>query len=329
MYATRKQRTIAAPAQIRGVGYWSGEDVRVEFRPAAADTGINFVRADLDGLPRIPATIEHRVEMPRRTALCCGQASVEMIEHVMAALAGLQIDNCEVWVDRPEMPGCDGSCLPIVEVLRAAGSVEQDALRPRQVISRPIRLGNAESWIEARPCCSGKTILQYELDYGIGNPIGRQSLEISLSPRHFHINLAPSRTFMLESEAAAMKARGLGTRATCKDLLVFGSQGPIDNRLRFPDECVRHKLADMVGDLALTGCDLVGRFVAYRSGHKLNAELVRAIVAQGQSRKELKRCARDLGIQGFRDLEVLGICVLGLVDDGYSGNPQISKSLNP
>ena len=142
-----------------------------------------------------------------------------------------------------------------------------------------IRRGDEQSWIEARPCCSGKMILQYELDYGSGNPIGRQSLEISLSPRFFHMNLAPSRTFMLEAEALAMKAQGLGQRVTCKDLLVFGGNGPIDNQLRFPDECVRHKMVDMVGDLALVGCDLIGRFIAFRSGHRLNAELVRAILA--------------------------------------------------
>jgi UDP-3-O-[3-hydroxymyristoyl] N-acetylglucosamine deacetylase len=291
MYATRNQRTIAAPALSKGVGYWSGQDVRVEFRAAPADTGIVFVRADLPDHPRIPATVENRVEIPRRTTLRCGEASVEMIEHIMAALAGLQVDNCEVWVDRPEMPGCDGSCLPFVEAIRAAGIVSQDAVRRQHVIRRTIRLGNQESWIEARPCCSGQTVLKYELDYGSGNPIGRQSLEISLSPRHFHVNLAPSRTFMLEAEAAAMQARGLGQRATFKDLLVFGSRGPIDNQLRFPDECVRHKLADMVGDLALAGCDLVGRFVAFRSGHRLNAEMVRAIVAREQSHEDLKRCA--------------------------------------
>lgn len=134
-------------------------------------------------------------------------------------------------------------------------------------------------------------ILKYELDYGSGNPIGRQSLEITLSPRFFHMNLAPSRTFMLEAEAMAMKAQGLGQRVSCHDLLIFGPSGPIDNRLRFPDECVRHKLVDMVGDLAMTGCDLVGRFVAYRSGHRLNAELVGAILGSEQSKESLKRCA--------------------------------------
>lgn len=291
MYATRNQRTIATPATVSGVGYWSGKDVRVEFHPAPANTGVVFVRTDLPNSPRIPATIAHRVETPRRTTLRNGDASVEMIEHIMAALTGLQIDNCELRVDQTEMPGCDGSCLPFVEVLHRAGVVEQNAARRQYVISRTTRMGNRDSWIEARPCCSSKTILQYELDYGSGNPIGRQSLEISLSPRHFHMNLAPSRTFVLEAEAAAMQAQGLGQRATFKDLLVFGSRGLIDNQLRFPDECVRHKLADMVGDLALAGCDLVGRFVAFRSGHRLNAELVQAIVAQGRLQEEFRRCA--------------------------------------
>jgi UDP-3-O-[3-hydroxymyristoyl] N-acetylglucosamine deacetylase len=291
MQPTRNQRTIAAPATIQGVGYWSGRDVRIVFRPAPADTGIVFVRADLKGCPRIPATIEHRFETPRRTTLRCGEAAVEMIEHVMAALAGLQIDNCELWVDEPEMPGCDGSSLPFVGVLSAAGVIEQAAPRRRKVIRRTIRVGDESSWIEARPCCSGKMVLRYELDYGSGSAIGRQSLEVSLSPRHFHINLAPSRTFMLQSEAEAIKALGLGQRATCKDLLVFGPRGPIDNELRFPDECVRHKMVDMVGDLAMTGCDLVGRFIAYRSGHRLNAELVRTIAAEDELLERTRRCA--------------------------------------
>jgi UDP-3-O-acyl N-acetylglucosamine deacetylase len=290
MYATRNQRTIAAPATVDGIGYWSGRDVHVEFRPGAPDTGIVFVRGDLAGCPRIPAIIDYRTETPRRTTLHCGQAGVDMIEHIMAALAGLQIDNCEIWVDRPEMPGCDGSSLPFVQALAPAGIVAQDRPRAALCIRQVIRLGSEESWIEAHPHRSGRTILRYELDYG-SSVIGRQMLEISLSPKFFHVSLAPSRTFMLEAEAAAMQARGLGQRATCKDLLVFNSRGPIDNQLRFPDECVRHKLVDMVGDLALAGCDLVGRFVAYRSGHRLNAELVRAILALDQSRKECKRCA--------------------------------------
>ncbi|MEN6451361.1 MAG: UDP-3-O-acyl-N-acetylglucosamine deacetylase [Thermoguttaceae bacterium] len=291
MEATRNERTIAAAATIAGVGYWSGRDVCVEFRPAPPGTGIVFVRSDLPGCPRIAATVANRVETPRRTVLRDGAATVDMIEHVMAALAGLQIDNCELWVDQPEMPGCDGSCLPFVDVLQRVGTIEQNAMRRQFTVRRTMRFGDSTSWIEARPSASGKRILRYELDYGAGSSIGRQSLEISFSPRHFHLNLAPSRTFVLESEAEQLKASGLGQRASFRDLLVFGPRGPIQNQLRFPDECVRHKLVDLVGDLALAGCDLVGRFVACRSGHRLNGELVRAIVEELKMAEPVKRCA--------------------------------------
>ena len=291
MQASRNQRTIASPATVEGIGYWSGLDVCLEFRPAEPDSGIAFVRGDMAECPRIKATIANRTETPLRTTLRCGNAGVDMVEHVMAALAGLQIDNCEVWTDRQEMPGCDGSCLPFVEALCAAGIVEQQAVRKQRIIRDVIRLGDEKSYLEARPCRPARTVLRYELDYGSGNPIGRQSLEVVLSPKLFQTGLAASRTFLLEHEAVAIQAQGLGCRATFKDLLVFGPDGPIDNQLRFPDECVRHKLADMVGDLALAGCDLVGCFVACRSGHRLNAELVRAIVSGGEEQGHLKRCA--------------------------------------
>ncbi len=288
---TRNQRTTAELTIVEGVGYWSGQDVRVEFHPAPADTGIVFVRSDLDHNPRIAAVVENRRETPLRTTLCQGDAKVEMIEHIMAALAGLQIDNCEVWVDRAEMPGCDGSCLPFVEALTNGGTVEQMAARRQAVIRDVIRVGNDDHWIEARPSRTPATILQYELDYGPDNPIGRQTLEIVLSPETFRERLAPSRTFLLEAEAVALQAQGLGQRATCKDLLVYGPDGPIDNPLRFPDECVRHKVTDMIGDLALAGCDLLGRFVAYRSGHRLNGELVKTVLEQTNQHKNLRRCA--------------------------------------
>jgi UDP-3-O-[3-hydroxymyristoyl] N-acetylglucosamine deacetylase len=287
MVARRNQRTLLASAAIEGIGYWSGRDVRVELRPAEAHQGIVFVRSDLPGCPRIPATIATRFDMPRRTALRCGAASVEMVEHIMAALAGMQVDNCEVWVDRPEMPGCDGSAQAFVEAIRQAGVVEQDPPREVLVVRQVIRLGNEECWIEARPSSGGKTIIHYDLDYG-GNAIGRQSLEVTLSPRFFDVGLASSRTFMLEREAVALQAQGLGQRTTFQDLLIFDADGPIGNSLRFPDECVRHKILDMVGDLALAGCDLAGRFIAFRSGHRLNAELVRAML---ESSAALKRCA--------------------------------------
>lgn len=290
METRRNQQTIARPAVVEGFGYWSGRDVRVEFRPAAAGTGVVFVRRDLPGAPRIEASITRRTEAQRRTNLCCGPVVVEMIEHVMAALAGLQIDNCEVWVDQQELPGCDGSSLPFVEALVAAGAVMQSPFRARRVIREVLRLGTAKSWIEAHPSPSGITELDYELDYGSDTAIGRQRRHVVLTPATFRTELADSRTFLLRAEAEVLLEQGLGRRATIHDLLVFDADGPIDNRLRHPDECVRHKLLDLVGDLAMAGCDLIGRFVAYRSGHQLNAEMVRTILAR-DPQEELKHCA--------------------------------------
>jgi len=276
MHALRKQRTIRQAASVFGFGFWSGRDVQVEFRPAEPDTGIVFVRKDI-AAARIKAVVANRIETPRRTTLTTGRASVEMIEHVMAALAGMQIDNCEVWVDEAEMPGCDGSSLPFVEALVDAGTVEQQELRPQLVVRNITRLGTDDTWVEARPGTAGAMSLKFRLDYGSGNAIGRQTLQLAITPESFRRELAPARTFVLREEADWLVARGLGKRATYQNVLVFDDNGPVDNELRFRDECVRHKALDLLGDLALSGCDLIGHFVAHRSGHRLNAELVRAL----------------------------------------------------
>jgi UDP-3-O-acyl N-acetylglucosamine deacetylase len=277
------QQTIAAPAVVAGFGFWSGKDVRVEFRPAAADSGIVFVRGDLPRPVRIPADVRHRIESPRRTTLCCGGATVEMIEHVMAALAGLAIDNCEVWVDQSEMPGCDGSSLPFVTALEAAGIVDQPDCRPQLIVSEVTRVGDADHWIEARPAtCDGLSV-RYRLDYSDSSPaIGRQTNEFEITPLVFRRELASSRTFMLEDEAKWLLSQGLGTRVQPTDVLVFNDEGPIKNELRYRDECVRHKILDVIGDLALAGCQIVGHIVAHRSGHRLNAELVKALLQEGE-----------------------------------------------
>ncbi|HWC88828.1 MAG TPA: UDP-3-O-acyl-N-acetylglucosamine deacetylase [Pirellulales bacterium] len=282
MYSPRQQRTIARPAAVEGFGYWSGRDVRVEFRPAPADTGIVFVRTDLERPVRIRAVVGNRIETPRRTTLRFGGASVEMVEHVMAALGGLHVDNCEVLVSAAEMPGCDGSSLPYAEALSDAGFVEQDTLRSALVVREVTRLGNDDSWVEARPAPSWGLSLKFHLDYGAHTSIGRQTLTLPVTPDSFRRELAPSRTFMLKSEADWLLAQGLGGRVTAQDLLIFDAQGPIDNALRFHDECVRHKALDLVGDLSLAGCDLIGHFVAYRSGHRLNADLVRILLTEGE-----------------------------------------------
>jgi UDP-3-O-acyl N-acetylglucosamine deacetylase len=276
---------------VAGFGYWSGRDVTVELRPAPPGSGIVFVRSDLDPPQRLAADVRQRIEVPRRTTLAAGGVQVEMVEHVLAALFGLRIDNCEVWASAPELPGLDGSCQALVEAIAAAGISEQQRTRRRLVVTDITRVGNDECWVEARPAKAGGLQITYKLDYGPNNPIGKQTIELAVTPKSFQQELAPARTFIMEEEAQWLRERGLGTRVTSRDLLVFGPDGPIDNPLRFEDECVRHKALDLVGDLALAGCDLVGQFIAYKSGHRQNADLVRILLSEGQMEEGLRRSA--------------------------------------
>lgn len=279
MVTTRRlQRTIAREAMVQGVGFLQGADVSLRFRPAEAGTGVLFLRSDLPGRPVVPAHIDNVIPRQRRTTIQRGEATVEMVEHVMAALAGLRVDNCLVEIDAPETPGCDGSSQAFVEALNEAGIVELNKEREMLVIDRPITVREGQAVLTAHPGDGTSLVLSYQLDYGRQTPIGAQSLFVDVSPETFREELAPSRTFLLETEARALREAGIGARTTETDLLIFGPDGPIGNQLRFPDECVRHKILDMVGDLALLARDLCGHVVAHRSGHQLNAALVRKLV---------------------------------------------------
>jgi UDP-3-O-acyl N-acetylglucosamine deacetylase len=226
----------------------------------------------------VPASVEHRIEVPRRTNLRCGRVEVEMVEHVLAALAGLGIDNCEVWTDQPEMPGCDGSAAPFVDALVRAGVTSQGVDAARLEITDIVCVIEGDSWIEARPASRGEFSLEYQLDFQRCRSIGRQVARVTLTPERFRSEISPCRTFVLQSEADQMREQGLGARVTARDLLVFGEDGPIENRLRFPNECARHKALDVIGDLALAGRRIVGQIIAYRSGHRLHAELTRQLI---------------------------------------------------
>jgi len=276
--ATRPQRTLAGVAEVCGVGFFHGTDVSVQFHPAEPDTGIIFERCDLPDRPRVPARVGYVIPTQRRTTIRRGAATVEMIEHVMAALAGLQIDNCLVQIDAGECPGCDGSSRHFVEALDGVGSIEQNCPRKALVVDRPLCVQEGDAILAVYPDRSGRLTLSYHLDYGRGAIIPAQSCCIGLSPESFRDELAASRTFLLESETTALRAAGIGLRTTPADLLIFGESGVIGNQLRFPDECVRHKILDMVGDLALLGLDLQAFVVAHRSGHNTNSVLVRKLV---------------------------------------------------
>jgi UDP-3-O-acyl N-acetylglucosamine deacetylase len=289
----RRQRTIARPAEFHGFGFLTGADVTLRFFPADENTGIQFQRVDLPGTPPIPATLEHVIPRQRRTAISNGAATVELVEHVMAALAGLQIDNCLVQVNAPEAPGADGSCLGFVQTLLEADVVEQAA--PRKVIvvhdASTARGSDGQSEITCGPVFRRTLVISYELDYGPRSPIKPQLLTFEFSPEAFVTSIAFARTFILESEIATLKAQGYGSRVTPADLLIFSPDGVVGNELRVADECVRHKILDCIGDFALLGCDLHGHFRAYRSGHNLNHDICRLVAEAHKSSHELRQPA--------------------------------------
>jgi UDP-3-O-acyl-N-acetylglucosamine deacetylase len=235
----------------------------------------------LPGTEPIPARLDFVVPRQRRTAISLGGATVELIEHAMAALAGLQIDNCLVEIDGPELPGGDGSSLHFIRSLLDAGIVDQSAPQPLLSIAQEAKVQGErdDSEIVATPIARHTMAITYELDYGPRSPIRPQQLTIEFSPELFVTNLAYARTFVLEAEAEALRRQGYGTKITEKDLLIFGPHGPIGNSLRAVDECVRHKILDCIGDFALLGCDLHGHFRAYRSGHALNHAICRQVAA--------------------------------------------------
>jgi len=280
---TRQQRTIARTAEVRGTGYLTGATVRLRFLPAAPSTGVVFVRTDLRQRPAILARVDQVTGTARRTTLGRAPAEVGLVEHVLAALAGLKIDNCRVEVDAPEPPGLDGSALGFVQALNIAGVVVQSATRPIYRVARSVVVRSGRASLACHPGEDDALTLSYFLDYGYPSPLGRQVHTEVLTPGNFIRGLAPCRTFLLEQEVAELVKQGLGSRTTPADLLVFGAHGPIDNRVRFANEPARHKVLDMVGDLALLGVDLVGHVVGCRSGHPLNVELAGELYRQLQA----------------------------------------------
>jgi UDP-3-O-[3-hydroxymyristoyl] N-acetylglucosamine deacetylase len=275
---SRSQRTLARPAEVRGTGYLTGADVTLRFLPAPACTGLRFVRTDLSPHVEVPAHVEQVTGTRRRTTLGTAPAEVGLVEHVLAALAGLRLDNVLIELDAPEPPGLDGSSRAFVAALLDAGFVTQPAARDCWHVEEPLMLESGGATLTLHPPGddNGLTI-SYFLDYGAFSPLGRQLHTQVVTPTSFAEDLAACRTFLLREEAEELRRQGLGRRTTAADLLVFGPNGPIDNELRFANEPARHKVLDLVGDLALLGVDVCGHVVAYRSGHPLNVELVRGL----------------------------------------------------
>jgi UDP-3-O-[3-hydroxymyristoyl] N-acetylglucosamine deacetylase/3-hydroxyacyl-[acyl-carrier-protein] dehydratase len=287
------QKTIKSEGKLRGRGLFGGKEAKVVFRPAPADSGVAFVRTDVPEPVRITAVASNLAERSRRTTLKKGPVSIETIEHCMAAVIALEIDNVVVEINGPELPAADCSCAEYFKVLRRTGVVEQNVSRKEYVIDKPITVVAGDACIYALPYTDDGLSVTYDLDYGGHTGIGRQIFSCRLTPDSFERHLAPARTFLLEAEAKQFQARGMGAHISPRDILIINSDGPIKNSYRFPNECVRHKIVDLVGDLALVGRAVKGRIVAYKSGHALNQQLSRKLYQAAQQQERIARFGTD------------------------------------
>jgi UDP-3-O-[3-hydroxymyristoyl] N-acetylglucosamine deacetylase/3-hydroxyacyl-[acyl-carrier-protein] dehydratase len=270
------RRTIAEQASVSGVGLHLGIECTLEFHPALSGTGIRFVRRDIAGAPPIPARAEHAVLTERRTQLGAEPNAVHTVEHVLAAVAALGIDDLLITLDGPEPPIMDGSAGPFFESLRAAGMREHPGCRMTGRLTAPIRMEDGESVYEAFPADA------LELDVTIDFPhalIGRQRFSARITTDSFARELAFARTFGFVHEVEPLRARGLIKGASTQNAVVLDEHGVVENVLRSPDEFVRHKMMDCVGDLALAGSRLEARIVAHKPSHRGTVLFVRALQA--------------------------------------------------
>ena len=278
-----KQQTLKEAVSFRGPGLHTGRTVTVTVRPGEPDSGILFVRTDLDPSERVRAVVDHiHSDGARQTSLTVGKGVVHTIEHLMAVFHGLGIDNAVVEVDGEELPGLDGSSKEYAEAFCRSGLVPQDRERCFIEVREPVFVDHGDQNLIVLP--APHLTISYTLSYR-HRDLADQFLSLRILPEIFEREIAPARTFCLKEEAELLLAKGFGKGANLGNTLVFERNLPLENSLRFDTEACRHKMMDLLGDLYLLGGFLKGHVIATRSGHALNVELVKKI-AMSHPKKE-------------------------------------------
>lgn len=308
------QRTIKDPVSFSGVGLHTGNISTVTFHPAPENYGYRFVRTDIPDCPEIPALVDNVVDISRGTTLAVGNAKVHTVEHVLAALVGLQIDNCKIELTSNEPPVGDGSAMPYVEALMKAGFVEQKAPKDYLIIDQTVRYTNEDKGVDIVALPNDDFRVTVMIDYH--NPaLGSQHTGLFDLQKEFTEEFAPARTFCFLTEVEMLREHGLikggnidnaivivdkdmsddELKSLCKklkieDTVVLGTNGVLNNRqLRFKNEPARHKLLDMLGDLALAGAPMKAQILAARPGHASNIEFARKIRRLHEQKQIIKK----------------------------------------
>jgi UDP-3-O-[3-hydroxymyristoyl] N-acetylglucosamine deacetylase len=272
----RQQQTLSHPISCTGVGLHTGKPVTLTLRPAPTDTGIVFVNRNGHAGATLAASVDHLVATELCTAISGNGFQVKTIEHVLAALAGLNVDNAFVDIDAAEAPVMDGSSAPFVQLIQSAGVVSQNRRRSFLKITRPLEIVDGSRRIRIEPSSTPRITYTIQYDHPL---IRTQTFAYEHSTYAFETEIAGARTFGFLQEVEALWARGLGRGGNLENTVVLSQDGILnESGLRFSDEFVRHKVLDLIGDFSLLGLPFIGHLIADRSGHALHTRLVKQIL---------------------------------------------------
>jgi UDP-3-O-[3-hydroxymyristoyl] N-acetylglucosamine deacetylase len=270
------QRTLRRSTSCAGIGLHSGRKVTLSLRPAAADSGICFRRVDLGGL-EIPASVAHVDSIHYATGLAREHGSVDTVEHLLAALVSSGIDNAVVELNTPEVPIMDGSSAPFIYLVQEAGVRRLATPRRYLKVVRPITLSRGDKRIALYPSDHFKVTYSISFDHPL---LRHQARTLRITEESFTEEIAPARTFCFLREVEMLRQNGLALGGSLDNAIVIGETGILNNALRFEDEFVRHKILDVIGDLALVGYPIIGHVVAHRGGHALHTAFAARVLEE-------------------------------------------------
>lgn len=291
------QKTIRKKAEVKGIGVHSGKECTLTFLPAPSDTGVHFIRTDLPNRPSLSVSAENVTATGYATTLGGTVFSVATVEHCLSAISALRIDNMFIELDGPEIPICDGSARDFLAALHQVGLVEQDQPRKYCYITQPIYFSEGEKQAYAVPYHGLRLTVTIDFPHP---KIGQQKIDIDINDQSFTREIASARTFGFMKDVEALQARGLALGGSLDNAIVLDDQGILNpDGLRFPDEFVRHKALDALGDLVTLGMPLMGHIVLFKSGHDVMNKLIKKIIESRDCYKHI-----ELGADLAEDIKI-------------------------
>jgi UDP-3-O-[3-hydroxymyristoyl] N-acetylglucosamine deacetylase len=281
------QRTLRRPTSCAGIGLHSGNKVTLSLKPAPADFGIRFRRADLGGL-EVPATVKHVRGITLATGLARDAVRVDTVEHLLSALVSLGIDNVIIELNSAEVPIMDGSAAPFVYLIHEAGVKRLPPPRRYLKVLRPLSLSHGDKRIALYPSDHFKVTYSIAFDHPL---LRHQSRTVRMTEESFVDDIAPARTFGFLKEVEMLRQHGLALGGSLENAVVIGDTAVLNNALRFDDEFVRHKILDVIGDMALVGHPIIGHLVAHRGGHALHTEFAAQVLEETDAWTLVERMA--------------------------------------